>query len=215
VEFKKIEAGAFRKLFPHECRILFIRHAKHKNNILLAEAVEKLVQQGQALKRAGIEIAAAVSSPADRCLATVYATKIGLGAGGYTHTDDRLGDFKLENPDLVKKIKEAAKEAGVPAEKFIFDLAQKDKKMHKIMFLRGIEGAFAVLENAEKYPGKTILVASHGGSRMECTILALQDFKKLNNMEVKCFLKRGQIVEIIIDPFNRKMIEINYLAPPE
>ena len=221
--FKPIEKGAFRPLNSNECRILFVRHPEHTENIALVAETVRLIAQGQKLALAGLEIAGAISSPADRAIAAVYFTKAGMEKGGYTTTDARLADMKAEDPDLVKKLKADAKAAGKEPEDYIFEICQTNENFRKMMFRRGTEGAAALREFAKKFSGKTILSASHGGSRMEIVIAALaRRISEKNIPQPEVMLIRGQIAELIfntetfiINIETGELVEENYLEPME
>ena len=92
---KKIGPGAFRQLTDDECRILFIRHETHSNNITDSMGVGRLRQQGSTLNAAGLTISASISSPADRALTSSYETRVGMNQCGYTAIDNRLVDLYM------------------------------------------------------------------------------------------------------------------------
>lgn len=214
MEWKQIQPGAFRDLAENECRILFIRHGEHKDNITYPAEAERLIDQGRRLAAAGITISGAISSSADRAISAVYFTKTGLGTGGYTTTVPRLADMRTEDPGLRDQLKADAKIAGVEAEEYIFHLTARESSWQAMMQRRGEEGATALREFSQNFCGKTILSASHGGSRMEVTISALAN--RLNDCldtKPEVMLDRGQIAELILDVKTGNLLELYYLEP--
>ncbi|MCH7492703.1 histidine phosphatase family protein [Patescibacteria group bacterium] len=212
---KKIVPGAFRQLTEEECRILFIRHETHTSNFTYSMGVGRLRQQGAALKAAGLSISATISSPADRALTAAYETKVGLMQCGYTAIDNRLVDLSMESPDMITKVRAEAEEHNMSPESYLFVICKTDILFRAIMARRGNEGAAVLREASIKYAGKTVLVSSHGGSRIEATIAAMQ--KLLTKDEVampKMFLVKGQMVELIINVSTGKLVEENYLLRP-
>jgi len=215
IPFKKIERGAFRDLKPTECRVLLIRPGDHERNLTLPDDEDRLITQGTALRNAGVRIEAAISSAADRALEAILFTKVGLMCGGETHTSRQLAGLAAEDPDLLKRLQTEAEKAGIPLEKYLFQVCETDADLHSKMFFCGQEGAHALLDLALPHKGKTVMAASHGGWRIEVIIAALS--RKLADAPIEMpqiFVERGQIVELIIDPETRELIEENYLEPP-
>lgn len=216
VKINKIVQGAFRDLDLNECRILFMRHELHKNNICDPEAMDRLVKQGEALKAAGItEIAEGLSSPAERAIIAVIMTRIGIGSAGYTHTDDRLTDMKAEDPQLVARLKKGAEGAGISVEEYIFELCKNDDEFLTMMSRRAKEGNDALVDLAKRNRGKTAIAASHGGSRIEASVNAfLFKGSKMEICNPLILMKEGQIVELIINTETGDLVEEHYFEPP-
>lgn len=216
LKLKKIRNGAFRELGNDECRILFIRHADHRGNVTTERARRRLRRQGNSLREAGLIVSSAISSPADRAIIGVYETKAGMGCGGHTFTDKRLGDLKMESAELLVQIRKAAKETGISAEVIIYQMADTDDTICRMLIHRAIEGASALRALAKNYPGRTTIAGSHGGSRMEAVILELQ--KNICNDSIpkpEYFIVRGCIVEIILNAKNGELVELHYLQHPD
>lgn len=214
MKFKAIKPGVFRKLGKQECRVLLIRHEEYEKNITTENAIKRLIRQGQALKRAGIKISNAYSSPADRVIIAVYYTKVGLDAAGYTLTVDRLADLASTNPVLVNRIKSEARKANVPFAEYLFRLCKEVKEIAHLMWQRGHEGAEVIWQMASNKGGQTIIVGSHGGTRIEVIIAALKGNLKEDNIEMpKVFVQKGQITELILNVRKTKLVAVNYLKP--
>ena len=216
VEFKKIKSGSFRELIvDRECRILFMRHGRHNNNLIPESERRRLRRQGRQLAKAGVNIAHAISSPLDRAIASVIETKAGLGSAKMTETDEFLLDLSSQDPEFVKRIKEEAKKADMNISLYLFDKAQKDGKTNDLLFQRGIEGATTLKAAASQFQGKTVLVASHSTARMEQTIFYLTNPEATQLGPIEYIIEMGQMVEIILDCKNSKVIELNYIESPE
>ncbi len=110
------------------------------------------------------------------------------------------------------QLKADAREYGITSESY---LMMNEKYTH-IMNSRGSEGALALQLFKENAKGETILVTSHGGARMEVTLLALlqQNDADMRLKVVKdthptiAMVQEGQIVEIVFG----SLIEIRYLT---
>lgn len=212
VELKKIQKGAFWPLKPGECRILYIRHGNHKNNITFPEDVKRLRRQGKALAEAGLKITAGLSSPAPRALTAVFETMVGTGQVGYIDTDRRLANLKAEAPELRERIKKEAEKTQMSPDEYLFGLIRSDQDVRNIMYHRAAEGAEALRDFAQKHLGETVIVGSHQASRMEISIAFLENpntaLKKPDILLEPC-----QIVELV--KVAGRPPEIYYLEPPQ
>jgi hypothetical protein len=212
ISFKPIESAAFRTLTPHECRVLLIRDCPHQNNLVFYGEITLLIKQGSRLKEGGINLAKVITSPADRSLLTVLYTKVGNECAGHTRTDNRFDDFDATDISIFKRIKALSDEAAVSIEQITYDLVRKGDSLVKILFERGEESATAVREYVRQHAGSTILIGSHGISRIPWTVLRMED--RWNEWpETMYFLEHGQIVEIICDSATGAITERNFLEP--
>lgn len=204
--------------------ILFLRHEEHgcdgaiKQELPLA-ARERARARGRTLKKLVPKIDAAYSSPQPRAYDTVVQTLIGHGVLMPIRTDDRMGDVAMAGID-PEPIKAAAKNLGVEVEELCMTPEKVSPEFVQIMLDRACEGANALREIASRHSGQTIIVGSHGGSRMEASILGLkyqlvaslaESFGELG--QPKQMTERGQIVRLVIDADNGKLIEEEYLEP--
>lgn len=212
VAFKSIASGAFRVLRTDECRVLLIRDCPHQNNLVFYGEITLLIKQGSKLKEAGVNIARVITSPADRSLLTVLYTKVGNECAGHTHTDDRFDDFDATDISIFKRIKSLSDQSGKSIEQLTYDLARSNGNMANILFERGEESAAAVREYARQYAGSTILIGSHGVSRIPWTVLRLQNSWG-DWSEVMYFLEHGQMMEVICDSTTGSVNELHYLEP--
>ncbi|PWB75383.1 hypothetical protein C3F09_02510 [candidate division GN15 bacterium] len=210
--FKPIVAGEFRTLSPEECRVLLIRDCPHQNNLVFYGEITLLIKQGSQLKSAGINLAKVITSPADRSLLTVLYTKVGNECAGHTRTDDRFDDFDATDISIFKRIKSLADERGVSIEQLTYDLVRQSDEFVNILFERGEESAGAIREYGRQYAGSTILIGSHGISRIPWTILRLENTWG-DWPDTMSFLEHGQIMEIIYRSTTGSIAERHLLEP--
>ncbi|MFA6908424.1 MAG: histidine phosphatase family protein [Patescibacteria group bacterium] len=212
---KIIKVGAFRELSPGECRILFLRHEEHTNDITSTEGLQRLFRLGQTCQNAGLTVESAYSSPADRCLTAVLAVKCGMGCAKYTQIDRRLAPMEFSEPERVTELKKEATKAGMSVHEYVFHLIETDTDFKSEMFMkRGEEGARALSEIASEHAGESVLVGSHSATKMEVTIATLKGDPHLNNVPP---IKTGQIVELILKlddatELKVELVECNYLS---
>lgn len=212
ISFKQIVPNAFRALTPEECRVLLIRDCPHQNNLVFYGEITLLVKQGSRLKDAGINLAQVITSPADRSLLTVLYTKVGNECAGHTHTDDRFDDFDAKDVSIFKRIKSLADKAGVSIEQLTYDLVRQGDSLVQILFERGEESARAIRDYGRQYVGSSILIGSHGLSRIPWTVLRLENSWG-DWPETMYFLEHGQIMEIVLNSGTEAVIERNFLEP--
>lgn len=212
VLFKPIAAGAFRALTPQECRVLLIRDCPHKDNLVFYGEITLLIKQGSQLKDAGINLAQVITSPADRSLLTVLYTKVGNECAGHTRTDDRFDDFDATDVSIFRRIKSLADERDTSIEQVTLDLVRQGDSLVTILHERGEESARAIREYGRQYAGSTILVGSHGLSRIPWTLLRLEN-RWGEWQEPQYFLEHGQIVEIVVNATMGNLIEHHFLEP--
>jgi len=198
--------------------ILFLRHEEHGvdgsiKQELPPSARERARARGKALKGLVPQIDAAYSSPQVRAYCTVVETLIGHGALMPIRTDDRLGDVAMDGVDPAP-IKAKAKEMGIEVEELCFQPSQVSLEFEQLMLKRALQGANALWQIAATHDGQVVLVGSHGGSRMEVSILGLK------NPEAKTFadlgtatqiIDRGQIVRLVVDATTGELVEEEYL----
>lgn len=199
----------FRTLESNECRIIFVRHGKHKNNILVSEDVSKAKQIGEELKKSGLDIDSAYSSPAQRAEQTVKEILLGMQTVLIINHLAGLSDMKSEDPDIVKKLKADAKERGLSGDAGIAELAfDQNYGLLPLMVKRGWEGATTLVEIATKNPGKTIFAGSHGVARME---VALQVLWQQPVHQLEKIIDPLEMVELIFNTNTGELNEWNWL----
>jgi hypothetical protein len=210
--FLPIDSGTFRALTPEECRVLLIRDCPHQKNLVFYGEITLLVKQGSRLKEAGINLAQVITSPADRSLLTVLYTKVGNECAGHTRTDDRFDDFDATDVSIFKRIKSLADEAGLPIEQVTYDRVRRGDSLVNILFERGEESARAIREYGRQYAGSTILIGSHGLSRIPWTVLRLEG-RWGDWPDAMYFPEHGQITELVLNSVTGAVIEHNYVEP--
>ena len=203
----------FRDLKPDETRFLFMRHGLHVKNVLTDGAIKMCLATGKALAATDIEIHEAWSSPAPRALQTTIHTLRGYGTMVYIRTDDRLADTAIspENAAAVKNAQEMVKKLKLSGEEGLAQvLFDPNGESADLMMRRGEEGAKCLYSIAKKNPVKTVLVASHGISRIENTLMALyaENLDQPDKLAKTC-----QIIELILDSPTGEVIEENWLEP--
>jgi len=176
-------------------RLIFERHLKHNKNVVPPEELEKGRSLGRWMAEHGIKIDAAHSSPAGRCLLTILAVLEGAGKMVDVITEALLVPFANEPGIDVDALKAKAKEMGVEAEEAIFD---PSLGLQTILNRRKVETAKCLRDIAAQHPGQTVLVCSHGGSRME---IGLDGLLHPDTPATKPdrFVERGSFVEVIFE----------------
>lgn len=176
--------------------VLFLRHEEHVENRLTPNGIVAAHNLGKGLKAMGISPEVLISSPQWRCIETIQNVMIGYGFMiPLTKIDHRFGDIKLDqhvDPQLVDRILQMAAEEGVEKEIIYF----KDKAIRADLIRRGEEGAKAIFDALSEYRGKTLLICSHGGSRMEPIICALTQQDILNPPFV---FKKGSLALLVFN----------------
>ncbi len=212
ISFKPIAEGEFRALTPQECRLLFIRDCPHQNNLVFYGEITLLIKQGSRLKDAGVNLAQVITSPADRSLLTVLYTKVGNECAGHTRTDDRFDDFDATDVSIFRRIKALADKASVSIEQLMYGLVRRSDDLVSILYERGEESARVIRDYARQHTGSTILVGSHGLSRIPWTVLRLEG-KWGDWPEELYFLEHGQIMEIILNTASGTVVDHAFLEP--
>lgn len=146
-------------------------------NCLTLAARQRAFRSGQRLAELGYHITAAYSSPQWRALETLQQNLAGnrgdKGPIPLTGVDAAFGDMLLGaypyTEEEKKSIMAAAKTAGIPAEEYLVTAPEHAAKAAA----RGTEGGDSLWAIVMCNPGKTIAIASHGGSRIEPMIEAL------------------------------------------
>lgn len=202
----------FRKLNTEESRIILGRHENHQGNIIPQSAIEKAQLRGHLLNKAGFTPDYAFSSPQPRAISTAIETLIGNCTMVPIETMNDLGDLAFE-PTLDKDtLKAEHARIGLPIIEETCVSFELDEKLQSVIFDRAQAGATALLEIARRC--KNSLVISHGGARIEISVLALA------NPEAECrqhlgypakMLEPGEMMEVIVDKHTGEVKEVNYL----
>lgn len=103
----------------------------------------------------------------------------------YIYTDPRLSDLKSEG-ELRDRLIEEVKKKKIPLEEFILQAEWFKEKLEK----RAYQGVQALKDIALANLRKTVLICSHGISRME---IAIQALKKEKIENPKCLLKQDKL----------------------
>ena len=201
----------FPALQPEETRILLMRPGPHKDNILTPKAVAMCRATGRALATTGVEINRVCSSPAARAIETALETLHGYGKMVYFHTDVRLADTAINEAGqtAVKKVKAIMADRELSGEvemaKILFD---SDGEFSDLMTRRGDEGANYLRKINFEHPGKTILVPSHGITRIENTLMRLHG-KGIH--QPGKLVKTCQIINLVFNSTRGEVIKENWL----
>lgn len=206
-----------------EGRVLLSRHYKHgvngaiKNQLAPGEA-ELAQKRGEALASMlsgdGVQVAGAFSSPQPRCIASLIHTMIGMGELLPIHTIQELSDITAEpvvDMELLKLKQERLGIASGEEAMLRLDIAET---MQRNVFKRSKDGSRALLGCSRYYPGKTVLVFSHSGSRIEPSILGLKNRVAKNRVDLGMpnrMFKTGEMVELIVNLTTGRLVEENYL----
>lgn len=185
-----------------------MRHADHKANVVTPAGVHQSLATGTALKEAGIDISVVYCSPAARALTTAIKTMEGYGKMLYVHTDPRLADMGVEDPQLVSRLKTAAKETGLEGDAG-YAAAGATGEFLPVSQRRGEEGAQAMKTICCLQKGENVLVVTHGVFRLEAAIAAL---KGKNDGQIERITQNCQIMELILNDAG-ELVEENWLDP--
>ncbi|MBU1203198.1 histidine phosphatase family protein [Patescibacteria group bacterium] len=147
--------------------VILQRHWPHTANVSRRRYIRLARKIGAMMDY--LPLACAMSSPEPRAIEAALAFQNKHTKRVPIRTDDRLGALSGADPELLAQIKAGAKSLGVTPETFILESVE----LTDLRKQRGNEGAEAVLEMVDGHMGKTFLVTSHGGSRLELTIAAL------------------------------------------
>lgn len=202
-----------------ETTILLMRHESHGEAGYIKQQLSPVAcararARGMALRQRFPRIGAAHSSPQPRALATVIEFLIGYGQLMPITTDVDLGDLSLDLGVNPQTIMQRAKELNMDAEALCMQPWLVSDEFAKVMMTRAGMGAIALKDIAMRHLGNTIVVGSHGGSRMEATILSLRspsakifaDFGKPMEM-----IAPGAIVRLVIEPQSGILVVEEYL----
>ena len=204
----------FRTLGDQESRTLFARHGNHENQVIVPGDVIRLVERGKALNNAGLTIAKSVSSPLLRCVRSNFLILEGARQNPLLRVDARLGDLSVEPVIDLAELRRTAESMGVTPDFLLLSSPSYSEQMNQ----RGQEGCSTLNELHWENRRRTILITSHGGARMEVTLLALIN---QNNDEQRRAVAQGvhpgirmieccEIIETIMD--FRRPPKIRYLT---
>ncbi len=201
----------FRELLDGETRILLVRHAPHEKNVITPDGKVQCHLLGMGLKLSGIDINSVYTSPAARTHSTAIEILMGYGKMVYMRTDDRLADLAIEDEALVKAIKDYAKEHKQESDEGMneFVFLPSLPAFRDLMVRRAEEGADALTNIAEDYPGKTVMVVSHGVGRIEPMIISLRGRQEIPSKMAKLLSVLG-VIELIIKN-GEELTEENWL----
>lgn len=204
----------FGKEIEMKTIILFVRHEEHEKQVLLADARERAVERGRALR--GLRIDRMILSPLPRAIATALATCEGYGSADMPLAlEPRMGDFKTDKrtpKEAVKALKAAAvAKHGDDSDANLAKELISTPDLHDLLFKRAEEGAAALTEMATNHPGETILVTSHGVARMEITLRYLRGIRGTDLLQIADeLIDRGQVIRVTFDLVDDLMQFISY-----
>ncbi len=157
--------------------VVFIRHGEttpEKDLSLFGR--ERGKKAGEMLKEMSLIVEVVASSPQPRAVQTVDNVLNGMGV---TLPADELVECiefgaAVDGPhaytsDEIASLREQCKPRGIDLETGLLTLPDFAAKLE----LRGKEGADMIRELIDSHPGKNILIASHGGSRIEAVLANL------------------------------------------
>ncbi|MBI4050118.1 MAG: histidine phosphatase family protein [Candidatus Doudnabacteria bacterium] len=157
--------------------VLIFRHESREGEEVPMDAlplasIERCIRSGQKLKEMGHKIDVAFSSPKGRAIQTLHYNMLGMGFIAPLYTNDVIGDATLGlypfTPGVLEKLRADAKTAGVSVEEQI--LRSNEQWICGTNTCRGEEGGREIDYFVRSHQGKTIGIASHGGSRIEVSI---------------------------------------------
>lgn len=206
----------FRPLLGNETRILFTRHGEHRNQVVTNDDRDVLLRMGQALSKAGLKIDRMISSPEPRAVRTGLHILDGADQTPRVFTKHYLGDISTTHEVDKVRLKADAKAVGMEAEEYMLT----SPHLSEIMRGRGAEGMTELVTMAADCKGDTLLVPSHGGSRMEVSILSLM---KMNTLEARTELfknghpfkpfQRCAMIELILEGY--RLISYHVFTPED
>lgn len=199
--------------------VLLIRHESREGagvpmNALSDSARARAIRTGRKLAEMGYTIDVALSSPQGRALETLLCVLRGMAevSPGYSmppvRTDDAFGDSLLGvhafSPEEVEGLKVLAKSTGkTPEEILLTDDSYRDK-----LKARAHEGDNAFASWFYHHHGKTIAIASHGGSRLEPLLAWMRHQDQWNE---DWTFEPGGVAIVTLDD-ERRAIEVRYLG---
>lgn len=157
-----------------------IRHGMHgkgvPKNVLTPEAEWLAILVGKRLKSRGIKFDYVFSSPQGRAISTVLLVMQGMGEMlPLSAVAEEIGDAGLGahpfSSEQLDGVKARAKEAIMGVEEYI--LQDKTPDIAQLQIARGAEGAAYIQQMVTSRLGLTGAFCSHGGSRLEISILEL------------------------------------------
>ena len=146
-------------------------------NCLTKAARGRAHYSGRRLAELGYHIDVAFSSPQFRAIETLQGNLAGnrpdKGPIPLTGVNEAFGDALLGafpfSPEQITAMKAEAATQGIPAEQLILT----DSRFAATIADRGDEGADQLIAILHEHTGRTIAIASHGGSRIEPIIDSL------------------------------------------
>lgn len=187
-----------------ERKVYLGRHAEHENQILTNEGQHLTFEVGRRLgERHGDtdKITHIICSPRLRTVATSI-TRI-EGYLSITKSkpptyaiDNRIDSFESEGKVALDRLKAEAKAAGMEPEEALLTF----EYLREHMIKRGCEGAQAIRDWLDTNPTGVPLFESHGGSRLEVTMMTLGysefDPEAVKPFAVKPFFERSAVAEL-------------------
>ena len=189
--------------------VLLMRHEFDNRSGLTGQGILRARSSGATLAAQGISIGRAHSSPRWRCVQTVQEILAGADSPiGLEATEPSLDDIRhdtLVRSDVIDQILDEARVGNTTKEQLFLS----DRRLREDILRRGSESAALVRRLVREHPGETLLVCSHGGSRLEPTIC------NLIGVELKdtpAFVERGGVVRLDFEESDAP--EFKYLGVP-
>lgn len=203
----------FRELQPDETRIFWLRHgttgAQKKelpDDTICEYAYRRIFQLGRKVREAGVSISRVIMSDRGRAIKSAFALAEGNALAGETiapfYIDRRITDSSHDRPDIVAQLKAWAEKHNLKTTEeacLICDIPE----VQEYIYDRALGHALVTSEIARRFPGKTVLLAGHGGL-IEPGILkiknpATQSLAELAEISQSVrWLDKGGAVELIL-----------------
>lgn len=202
-------------------RFLLARHEKHgkggmPKNVICRPAKERARKRGTRLAARGYRIDGWVSSPLGRCLSTGmetlvgYSLQIGVSMPNAIAIEEHLGDGGCGNADypvMMDRIKTACNADygevnNLNFAKTVKAMAHVDKYVCLGMHARAQNGVDVLQRLTKSHQGRTILVMSHGGTRIEIMLRLIESLRdrRVNVLDyVDLIFAPGDIAEVTYD----------------
>ena len=165
---------------PNLTLVVWLRHARHENQIVPESAYAELAYEGMMLERLGIKIDVVFGSPLPRAVRSALMLTAGNNSVAKIYTHNALGDFTT-NPGLgplVPMIKAAAAAEGAEAEAFALQMNNVNVRERILEIGRLAAKQVEIAKATLAGPGGVLLVPGHSPA-LELAIMSMRGRKFL------------------------------------
>ncbi|MFA4941027.1 MAG: histidine phosphatase family protein [Patescibacteria group bacterium] len=199
----------FRELRKDESRVILVRHAPHKNNIILPKYIMLCQAIGRALKQSGIELASCVSSSILRAKSTAENILNGADSSLCVIEALELIDLMALAPDakIIAKAEAIATSLNFAGDEGLFKIMFDSSfpEFYGLVKSRGEETANFLRQLAEKNQESNCLIVTHlGRIPNSLQILHGEEIHPPDRLAGNC-----QVIELIFS--KGKLIKENWL----